>query len=93
MVFGKSKGLVFSVVLGVQSDRQCTIPLSRLASKSESSSDNISRLYSKAVKSGRTDYREPASDNRCLWINEIFSEKIKNEICGLCKKSRKIGAL
>ena len=31
-------------------DRQCTIPLSRLASKSESRSDNTSRLCSKQLK-------------------------------------------
>ena len=80
------------VVFRVHWDRQCTIPLSRLASKSESRSGNISRLCSRpwnlVERTTRTCFQWQSA-----WINEIFSERyLKMRFAGFAK-SPQIGAL
>ena len=80
------------VVFRVHWDRQCTIPLSGLASKSESRSGNISRLCSKpwnlVERTTRTCFQWQSA-----WSNEIFSERnLKMRFAGF-EKSPQIGAL
>ena len=80
------------VVFRVHWDRQCTIPLSRLASKSESRSGNISRLCSRSwnlvERTTRTCFQWQSA-----WINEIFSERnFKMRFAGFAK-SPQIGGV
>ena len=81
-----------SAVFRVHWDRRCTIPLSRLASKLESRSDNISRfclrLWNMVERTTRTCFQWQSA-----WINEIFSERnLKMKFAGFAK-SPQIGAL